>query len=153
MFDTQLMNKVLIHAIFTHYCVEQLLAILNTCHDGAEFISRLGRQRLLQTRCFVLSVCKLFPFHDLSTSSASCKDTHFPFQDVFKTSILQFIAHFKRILQRHSFPISRFVQDEHLAIHFHFKRILQRHSFPISRFVQDKHVAIHFPLQAHLARV
>ena len=57
MFDTTLMKKVLIHSLFTHYCVEQLLAILNTGHDGAEFILRLGRQRLLQNRFVVLGVC------------------------------------------------------------------------------------------------
>ena len=57
MFDTKLMKKVLIHARFKHYCVEQLLAVLNTCHGGAELILRLGRQRLLQTRFVVLSVC------------------------------------------------------------------------------------------------
>ena len=36
---------------------------------------------------------------------------------------------------------------------FHFKRILQRPSFPISLFFQDKHLANHFPFQAHLARI
>ena len=50
MLDTTQMKKVLMHALFTHYCSEQLLAILNTCHGGAELILRLGWQRLLQHR-------------------------------------------------------------------------------------------------------
>ena len=57
MFDTQLMKKVLIHSLFTHYCVQLLLAVLNTCQDGAELIVRVGRQRLLQNRFVFLGVC------------------------------------------------------------------------------------------------